>query len=959
MTPETFIKKWHAADLTERAAAQSHFNDLCALLGEPSPTDADPKGVWYCFEKGATKTGGGEGWADVWKRECFAWEYKGKRKDLTTALVQLQQYALALQNPPLLVVSDLDRIRVHTNWTNTVSEVHDFTLDDLRDPAKRQRLKWVFSDPEKLKPGLTRQVLTEQAATEFAQLAKRLRAQGHPPQLVAHFVNRLVFCMFAEDVNLLPGKMFRRMLEAALLQPDNFQTMAQALFAAMRSGGMVGFESVAWFNGGLFDTDDALPLTAGDIRQVLRAAQLDWAEIDPSILGTLFERGLDPDKRSQLGAHYTDRDKIMLIVEPVVTQPWSQAWNTVRADIAGFLEKAQASKASSVRTKLRNQADATYKAFLDKLRSFKVLDPACGSGNFLYLALRALKDFEHRVSIEAEVLGLQREFPRVGPHAVHGIEINPYAAELARVSVWIGEIQWMQRNGFEIARSPVLRPLDNIECRDAVLSEDGGEASWPSADVIIGNPPFLGSRLFLRTLGEEYSTRLRKAYHGRVSGNADLVCYWFAKSRRLLAEGGARQVGLVATKAIAKGDSRKVLDDLVRDGSARIFDAWTNEPWVVEGAAVRVAIICCAKSNDKLVVDTRLNGQTATLINTDLTDLPRPGVLDVTAVRPLSENAGLAFQGIKAVGPFDVSGQQAREWLEMPQNPNGRPNSDVLRRYLDVEDVVGRPTDRWIVDFGVDTTEAAAALYAGPFKHVHDHVLTARATNREARAAAKYWLHQRSRPAMRQALRHLSRFIVTPETSKHRVFRWASKYALPAGSLFVIARDDDMAFGILHSRIHEIWSTALGNRLGQGNDRRYNITQTFEPFPFPEHLTPNLPLQQVLADPRAILIAEAAKKLDHLREAWMNPPELVQRVPEIVPGYPDRLEPVNDQAVKDLHSRTLTALYNERPTWLRHAHADVDAAVAAAYGWPQDAPENDLLERLLALNRARITPLTI
>lgn len=272
MTPEHFIAKWKSAELTERAAAQSHFIDLCRMLGEPGPTDADPKGDWYAFERGATKTTGGEGWADVWKRDHFGWEYKGKRKDLNAAFAQLQQYALALENPPLLVVSDMDQFRIHTNWTNSVSKKYEFKLADLRDAKVRETIKWVFTDPERLRPGKTRQTLTEEAAAEFAKLAQRLRDRGHDPEIVAHFINRLVFCMFAEDVDLLPNGMFKRMLEHAASSPERFQELARDLFKAMQSGGRVGFEQVAWFNGGLFNDDVALPLDADDLKIALGRA---------------------------------------------------------------------------------------------------------------------------------------------------------------------------------------------------------------------------------------------------------------------------------------------------------------------------------------------------------------------------------------------------------------------------------------------------------------------------------------------------------------------------------------------------------------------------------------------------------------------------------------------------------------------------------------------------------------
>ena len=559
MTPHEFIAKWRASTLKESSASQEHFIDLCRLLGEPTPAEADPTGEAYCFERGARKDTGGDGWADVWKRRHFAWEYKGKRADLDAAFGQLRLYALALENPPLLIVSDMLRFRIRTNWTNSISKTYEFDLDDLADAAARDRLKWAFSDPERLRPGETRQSLTEQAAQSFATVAQSLRERGDDPQAVAHFVNRLVFCMFADDVGLLPGHMFTRMLEQARRVPDRFTDLAGALFQGMAKGGLVGFETVDWFNGGLFDDATALPLEKPDLDAVLAASNLDWSEIDPSILGTLFERGLDPDKRAQLGAHYTDRDKIMLLVEPVVIRPWLAEWAAEKAEIAAELERAEAAKSTATRTKRRNDAERRYRTFLNRLRAFTVLDPACGSGNFLYLALQALKDLEHRVQFEAEALGFQRAFPVIGPANVKGIEINPYAAELARVSVWIGEIQWMRRNGFAEARDPILKPLDTIECRDAILTPDGAEPDWPEADVVIGNPPFLGGWRLIAHLGEDYVSRMSPVYAGRVSGAADLVCYWFEKAGQQIALGKARRAGLVATNSIRGGANRKAL----------------------------------------------------------------------------------------------------------------------------------------------------------------------------------------------------------------------------------------------------------------------------------------------------------------------------------------------------------------------------------------------------------------
>jgi type II restriction/modification system DNA methylase subunit YeeA len=319
MTPDEFIRKWQPVELSERSASHSHFNDLCRLLGVPEPVAADPKKEWFTFEKGVEKAGGGQGWADVWRKGCFGWEYKGKGKDLKAALRQLLGYSPKLETPPLLIVSDTDRIEVHTNFPDYVNETHVILLEDLRDAGKRDLLRACFNDPQRLKPEKTRQALTEEAAEKFAAIAERLRKRGHDRHDVAHFMIRLAFCMFAEDVELLPDGYFTKLINRCENRnAPLFAGYASKLFEAMRIGGEVGLDKIEWFNGGLFDSDEALPLEYNDIDDLKRAAHLNWSDIDPSIMGTLFERGLDPDKRSQLGAHYTDRDKIMMIVNPVI-----------------------------------------------------------------------------------------------------------------------------------------------------------------------------------------------------------------------------------------------------------------------------------------------------------------------------------------------------------------------------------------------------------------------------------------------------------------------------------------------------------------------------------------------------------------------------------------------------------------------------------------------------------------
>ena len=950
MTPTAFITKWHAANLKERSASQEHFLDLCRVLGEPTLAEADPTGDWYCFERGVSKLAGSNGWADVWKRGCFGWEYKSRHQDLHAAYVQLQQYAVALENPPLLIVCDLERFRIHTNWTNTVQQVYDLTLEDLHDPDKRQLLKWAFSDPERLKPGKTRQRLTEDATDQFARLALQLRTRGEDAQAVAHFINRLVFCMFAEDVGLLPNGMFTRMLEQAVARPAEFVGMAHDLFRAMQSGGRVGFEAVAWFNGGLFDTPEALPLDQTAVELVLAAARLDWSDIDPSIFGTLFERGLDPDKRSQLGAHYTDREKIMLLIKPVLLRPLSAEWEGIKHQIALQMDTFHTATAARTLNRAYDAARALHNRFLERLWQIRVLDPACGSGNFLYLVLLTLKDLEHKTNLDTEALGLERQFPSVGPECVRGIEINPYAAELARVTVWIGEIQWMRRNGFDIGRSPILRPLDTIECRDAILTAEGTEPVWPAVEVIVGNPPFLGGSKMRGVLGDTYVETLRTVYVGRVPGGADLVTYWFEKAREALEQGQTARAGLVATNSIRGGANRVVLEHI--KGSGEIVEAWADEPWMVDGAAVRVSLVCFTGKERAADFPYRWDGQAVDVIHADLT-AGQKDIADVTKAAILSENLSICFMGASKKAPLDIDGVLARAWLSMPVNPNGKKNTWVLKPLWNAKDVTQRPRDRWVIDFGIEMHLEEAMLFEAPFQYAATYVQPVRLRTRDDPVRKHWWRFGRPRIEMREAISHLTRYIATPAVAKHRLFVWIEQGVLPDQALLAFARDDDTTFGILHSRFHELWTLRLCTWLGKGNDPRYTPTTTFETFPFPAGLTPDIPAVAYAADPRAQRIAEAAKRLDNLRNQWLNPPDLVTRQPEVVAGYPDRLLPKNEAAATLLKQRTLTNLYNERPVWLQHAHRAVDAAVAEAYGWAPDLPDEDVLRRLLALNHAR------
>jgi len=924
MTPRAFVEKWAHATAKESAASQQHFLDLCRLLGHPTPIEADPEGKTFTFEAGATKHSGGQGWADVWKRGAFAWEYKGKHADLDKAYDQLLQYREALENPPLLIVSDMDVIRIHTNFTNTVKQVIEVALEDLLDPAKRRVLHDAFFDSERLKSRQTPAQVTEQAATEFGRLAEQLRAygDGYSNEQIAHFLIRLLFCLFAEDAGLLPESLFSKLIEHTRGQSKAFQRQLQQLFAAMRDGGWFGYDRILRFNGRLFDDDSALELDGAGMHTLDRISGLDWSSIEPSIFGTLFERSLDPGKRSQLGAHYTSREDILLIVEPVLMAPLHRRWSEVQTQAGDLAQKRDDATTPSLATRRQNELASHLQAFAREVAALEVLDPACGSGNFLYVALRLLLDLEKEVITLAGQLGCPTFFPSVSPEQLHGIEINPYAHELAQVTIWIGYIQWMQDNGFGFPSEPILKPLDAIRRMDAVLAYDGDgrpvEPEWPAADVIVGNPPFLGGYKLRSELGNAYVDDLFELYEARVAAPADLVCYWYEKARALVASGQARRAGLLATNAIRTGVNRLILERIRSTGD--IFLAWSDRPWVLAGAAVRVSIVGFDNGTEQ---HRFLDGATVNEITVGLTS----GV-DVSTAQSLVENAGLVYKGMMKGGPFDISGTIAREMLANSGNPSGRPNSDVIRRRLSGTDIAKRDRDIWIIDFG-QMSQEDASRFDSPFEYVRKHVKPIRDQNRRQSRRENWWLFGEPNPTLRDALRPLGRCIVTPEVSKYRLFVWMNTDVVPDYKLHVFARDDDYFFGVLQSRIHEVWSLALGSWRGAGNDPSYSSSRTFDtyPMPWPPGTEPSEAESPVVA-----AIAEAARELVAARQRWLHPGTLT---------------------ASKLKQRTLTNLYNQAPTWLQLAHAKLDAAVLAAYGWPHELSDEEILARLLALNLER------
>ena len=923
----TFVARWQRSTLTERSAAQQHFLDLCAVLGEPTPAASDPDGTHYTFEKGARKTSGAGGWADVWLRRHFAWEYKGKHKDLTAAYRQIQQYREDLENPPLLVVCDLDRFEVHTNFTNTVKAVYAFDLADLarNEPTPTcalpplEVLRAAFTHPDLLRPNQTTASVTEDAARAFAALAESLRRRGEDPEATAHFLMRLLFCLFAEDIDLLPAGLFTRLVAASVASPGDFGLRLRELFARMATGGFFGEQKIPYSTGGLFADDTTLPLAAGDVAILARAAALDWASIEPAIFGTLFERSLDPAKRSQLGAHYTSREDILLIVEPVLMAPLRRRWAAVQEEAQALVARRDAASGAA-RTRHQQALERLLLAFTDEIAAVRVLDPACGSGNFLYVALKRLLDLWKEVSAFAAASGVAGLLPyTVGPQQLYGIEVNVYAHELASVVVWIGYIQWLHDNGFGIPDTPILKPLHNIRRMDAVLAYDETgrpvEPAWPETDIIVGNPPFLGDKKMRTELGHAYVEDLRRLYEGRVPGGADFVAYWFERARTLIDAKHLKRAGLLATNSLAGGVNRRVLDRIKQTGD--IFLAWDNRPWVLNGAAVRVAMVGFDDGSD---VVRHYNSATVTSISADL-----KGSLDLTQARWLAENKAIAYLGDTKKGPFDLPAATAAAMCAAPLNPNGRPNGDVVRPWVNGLDVTRRSRDMWIVDFGVGMPEPEAALYEAPYEYVRRHVKPERDAVRNPLERSRWWLHARPAPDMRRAVEPLRRFVATPTVAKHRLFVWLSHPTLADHQLVVFARMDDYFFGVVHAKPHELWALRMGTSL---EDRpRYTPTSTFETYPFPW-----APGMEPADDPRVDAITAAARALVEQRDRWLNP---------------------QGTTGADLKARTLTALYNVRPTWLALAHRRLDDAVLDAYSWPRDLGDEEILGRLLALNLDR------
>jgi hypothetical protein len=1003
------------------------------MLEQQTPNEADSSGTdFFCFQKHVRKDAelfdmdapaaepGERGFADVWKKNCFGWEYKGKKRNLDEAYRQLLRYREDLENPPLLVVCDFARYIIRTNFNGAVQDKIEFTNAEIDRKENLRVLRACFEKPDFLKPQRTTAEVTEKLAAQIAKVAKSLQEREsvelsdaktreeisvakNKNLRIARFLNRIVFCMFAEDTGLLPENLFTEILKASLHSPQDFVEKTELLFKTMQKGGLFGKDRIRHFNGHLFDDFTVFELTEREIKDLADAAEAQWQFVQPGIMGTLFERALDFEEggklRAQLGAHYTSETDIKTLVEPVLMQPFRSEWAQIKSELAATFVKGKGAP---------TQRDRLAK-FQRKISSVTILDPACGSGNFLYVSLQLLLALEKEIVTFAEQIGFKLTL-QVGVQQLRAIEINPYAFELAQVSVQIGYLQWRRDNGFDNDRSPVLQNLDGFKNEDALLEQRFKrkkslkaarkkehaeneaveiyhiERQWPEADVIVGNPPFLGGSKLWEELGREYQNQLWDVFHGRVPGGADFCCYWFEKARKQIENGKCRRAGLLATQGIRGGANREVLKRIKETGD--IFFAESSRDWILAGAALDVSMIGFDNGTEKEKV---LDSKRVMEINANLTSSA-----DTTEAKSLNSNLNVCFIGSKKAGEFEVPEEIAVAWLDEP-NPHGRPNSDVLRVWVNGDALIKTRRTWWIVDAGVKRPLDVMSGYEKPFGWILEKVKPERDKNNETRTRDNFWIHKRPGSDMRDAVAPLSRCLAVVRHAKHLIFSWLNPVILPDDGIYVFARSEDWFMGLMQSRMHRVWALNRGTFL---EDRpRYTPTTCFETFPFPfaddlaeqpenlearlnaakhyAHITLREEAPPHTPEEHRAAIASAAEDLNELRERWLNPSEWTEEKILQFPGSADgpwsryiapqtvdpetgvgkvvypRLEPKDAKCAADLKKRTLTKLYNERPAWLALAHKKLDAAVAAAYGFPADLTDEQILEKLLALNLAR------
>lgn len=1029
---DSFIARWGTSSGAERANYQLFLAELCDVLGvpRPDPSVADEAANRYVFDKAVTfqnpdgKTS--TGYIDLYRKGAFVCETKqsvaraakdplsvadpaapkARRKSGTSvrgtagwddsmiaARGQAEGYVRALpdDNPPFLLVidighsfelyADFSRLgKVYTAFPDARS--HRFSLADLRDAGVRQRLTTLWLDPLALDPARHAAKVTREIAARIAVLARRLEAKQHDPESVAWFLIRCLFTFFSEDVGLIKNGGFTDLIVSLKDSPEQFVPLVSDVWKAMDTGGFSAAlrSRVKKFNGGIFREHEPLKLDAKEIALLIDAGKSDWRDVEPAIFGTLLERALDPRERHKLGAHFTPRAYVERLVVPTIIEPVRDDWEAARA---ASLAEANAGRL--------DKAKAETRKFLDGLTATKVLDPACGTGNFLYVSMVKLKEIEAEARDWLAQLGetqadLEHMERTVDPQQFLGIEINPRAVAIAEVVLWIGWLQWhlRDRKSPESFSEPILQAYGNIECRDALLQYDKKElvrddagkpvtrwdgvtmkkhpvtgedvpddtarvaveryvnprkAEWPKADFVVGNPPFIGNKRMRAVLGDEYTEALRSTYDD-VPEAADYVMYWWDKAARLTTAGRVRRFGLITTNSITQTFNRRVLTPhlAAQTSAVRLTFAVPDHPWVdySDGAAVRIAMTVAERGagpgalvsvedgpataeGDLVIGIVTTNGR----INDDLTC----GAATTSTVA-LRSNEGLCGQGVKVVGDgfYETNGLDASVLSPATCVP-------VVRTIINAKDILTGSHGRSIIDFFGLSQEEAARAHPSAFQRCIDFVKPLRDQNARKSIRELWWRFAWERPVIRGAIKGLGRYIVTLSTAKHRFFVFIPETAVWDGGLFAIAHDDAATLGVLSSRAHVVWALRTGGTL---EDRpTWTNSTCFDPFPFP-----------AATDSQQQKIRELGEALDaHRKKQQAAHPGLT------ITGMYNVLEKLRTgQALtpkdKKIHDDGLVSV-------LKKIHDDLDAAVFDAYGWPVTLPDDEILERLVALNHER------
>ena len=1017
-----FIARWSASAAAERANKDLFLTELCDVLGvdRPEPSTGEDERDQYVFEKGALLLKDGQrtstGHVDLYKAGCFVLEAKQGSHDggsktgtarrgtgawsnaMQEAFGQALQYARTLDDPPsFVIVCDI-------GYCFDLYAAFDGSLDyrPFPDPRRSrlfladlaqhiETLRGIFQDPKNLDPSKHAAKVTREIAGHLAELAKGLDAEGHNPELSARFLMRCLFTMFAEDARLLPERVFTNELEKRWIrEPAKFVAGCESLWRAMEAGNDFGYlGKLLRFNGGLFEDPTALPLSKADLERLFEAARASWVDVEPAIFGTLLERALDPRQRHRLGAHYTPRAYVERLVKPTIEDPVRAEWDNVRTQVHQLVAQGKESEAREA-----------VKDFLKHLCSIRVLDPACGTGNFLYVTLDLFKRLEGEVVKLLSDLGeTQQSLTMAGgftvtPAQFLGIEVKPWAREIANLVLWIGYLQWQLRARGDASHfpEPVLQEYGNIECRDAVLAwdriepllDDAGkpvtrwngvttktspvtgeeipddtarlpvvryvnprQAEWPKADFVVGNPPFIGNSRMRTTLGDGYVEALRSVHH-QLPDSCDYVMYWWDKAAELTVEGMLSRFGLITTNSISQSFSRRVVQaHLSASQPLSLVFAVPDHPWVdsVDGAAVRIAMTVGAAGNHSGVLASVESETVKDEDQFEITIATQCGRVwadltigaGVTEVAALEANRSICCRGVSLHGSgFIVNDESARE-LGLGRIPGIERH---LRRYRNGRDLTAHPRDVRVIDlFGLEQADARAR-----FPELFQLVVERVRPTRQSRAggtpdadnyARHWWLFGKPRPELRIALEDLDRFIATVETSKHRFFTFLDRDVLPDNKLVNVALDDGFFLGVLSSRIHSVWALAAGGRLGVGNDPVYIKTLCFDPFPF-----------TACSDADKTRIREHGDALDahRKRQQTLHPALTITSMYNVLEKL--RSGTVLNGKEKTIHEQGLVSV-------LKQIHDDLDAAVFDAYGWPRDLTDEQILERLVALNAER------